>query len=237
MFTFNHYIWLILCAILIAAGTILSVRLRMTSKKAVLLFAVICVLSEVVKDMVSMIPSNFGGCVLDQKDIPLHMCSLAVFMILIAAASKKDELREKMVSAVTVLGLVAPVLAMLIPTEGVSFGKVQTYQYFIYHAALLWFALHHAITGQADLGRRAYLRNLAWLTVLIFVMLYINSALSVYGVNYFYLRKPPMDGLPVLNLDRGWYCYFAILLLIAYGSVTLIQLPFILRENKNKKTS
>lgn len=235
MFTPNHFIWLGLCAALIAAATVASVRLSVSSRKVTVIFGVVCVLSETVKDMFSMVPSEFGGMVLNQQDIPLHMCSLVVFAILIAVATRSDELRLKLVSAVTVIGLIAPVLAMLIPTVGVEFTNPKCYQYFIYHAALMWFALHHIITGQIDLGKRAYLRNIAWLSVLMFIMLYINSALAAYGVNYFFMRKPPVDGLPLLNLDNGWYCYFAVLMAIAYGWVTLIQLPFMLKERREKK--
>ena len=236
MFKQDHFIWLGICALLIAAATVVSVKARWSSRRVTVIFGVICALSEVTKDMLSMVPSEFGGRVLDQVDIPLHMCSLVVFVILIAIVTKNDELRGKLISAVTVIGLIAPELAMLIPTEGVSFSKAQCWQYFLYHAALLWFALHHVITGQADLGRRAYVRHVASLAVLIFIMLYINSMLAVYGVNYFYLRKPPMDGLPVLNLDHGWHCYFATLLAIAYGAVTLIQLPFMLKERRRNKS-
>lgn len=236
MFTQNHFIWLGACALLIAAATVVSVRLRLSSRRVTVIFGVICALSEVSKDMLSMIPSEFGGSVLDPTDIPLHLCSLVIFAILIALVTRNEELRGKLISAVTVIGLVAPELAMLIPTLGVSFANPQCYQYFIYHAALLWFALHHVITGQADLGKRAYVRNIASLSVLIFIMLYINSALAVYGVNYFFLRKPPVDGLPIINLDHGWHCYFATLLVIAYGAVTLIQLPFMLRERRKSRT-
>ena len=236
MFTPNHFIWLGACALLIIIATIVSVKKKWSSRTVTIIFGVICALSETAKDMLSMIPSEFGGRILDPIDIPLHMCSLVVFAILIALVTKNDELRGKLISAVTVIGLIAPELAMLIPTEGVSFAKAQCYQYFIYHAALLWFALHHAITGQADLGKRTYVRNISALSVLIFIMLYIDSAMSVYGVNYFFLRKPPVDGLPILNLDNGWHCYFVTLLVIAYGAVTLVQLPFMLREKRGKKS-
>lgn len=232
MFTTNHLIWLALCAILIAVSTVLSVRSRLSSRIASVIFAVICCLSEITKDMVGMVPSEFGGYILKQTAIPMHLCSLVVFAVLLIVFTKKQRTRERLISAVTVIGTVAPVLAMLIPTEGVSFGAVITYQYFLYHAALMWYALHHMLTGQAELGKRAYIRNLGYLTLVIVLMLYINSALSAYGVNYFFLRKPPMDGLPILNLDHGWYRYFAILLVIGYGAMTLVHAPFLIREKR-----
>ncbi|MCQ2355023.1 MAG: YwaF family protein [Clostridia bacterium] len=232
MFSDNHLILLLICAALITVSTILSVKYKLSSKKASIIFAVICVISEITKDMVSMVPSEFGGYILDQSDIPLHLCSLVVFVMLFIVFTKKESTREKLLSAVAVIGIVAPIFALLIPTVGVALDKVITYQYFVYHAALMWFALHHIITGQAELGIRAYKRNLAYLSLIIFLMLYINSALSAYGVNFLFLRKPPVDGIPILNLDHGWYCYFAVLLLIGYGSVTLVHTPFMIKEKK-----
>ncbi|MBQ0037097.1 MAG: YwaF family protein [Clostridiales bacterium] len=232
MFSVNHLILLLICASLIIVSTILSVKYKLSSRKAAVIFTVICVISEITKDMVRMVPSEFGGYILDPLDIPLHLCSMVVFAMLFIVFTKKEGTREKLISAVTVIGLVAPIFALLIPTMGVAFDKVITYQYFAYHSALMWFALHHIITGQVELGTRAYKRNLGYLSVVILLMLYINSALSVYGVNYYFLRKPPVDGIPILNLNHGWYCYFAVLLLIAYGSVTLIHAPFMIREKK-----
>ena len=235
MFTVHHWILLSGCAVLIAVSTVLSVRHRLSSRKAAIIFAAICAVSELTKDMVSMVPSEFGGYILDPPDIPLHLCSMVVFAMPFILLAKKESTRSQFVSAVTVIGLVAPVFALLIPTVGVAFDRVLTYQYFLYHAALSWFALHHILTGQAELGTRAYRRNLICLSAVILLMLYVNSALSVYGVNYYFLRKPPVEGLPILNLDHGWYCYFAVLLVIAYGSVTLVQLPFMLRERRQKR--
>lgn len=232
MFSKGHLILLAVCAVLIALSTVLSVRHRLSSRTAAILFALICAASEITKNMICMVPSDFGGYVLDHDDLPLHLCSIVVFVMPVIVFTKKEALREKLLSAVTVVGLVAPIFALLIPTEGTEFNSVITYQYFIYHSALMWFALHHAVTGQAELGIRAYRRNLGYASVMFFLMLYLNSAFSAYGVNFCFLREPPVDGIPILNLDHGWHCYFAVLVGIAYGSVTLVHLPFLLAERR-----
>ena len=232
MFSERHLLFLLICAVLTAGATVLSVRRRLPSRTAAKIFAVICVLSELVKDMASMIPSEFGGLVLDPNDIPLHLCSMIVFAVLLLTFTKRERLREGLLSAVVTAGTVAPLFALLLPTEGVDFSRAQCWQYFLYHAALLWFSLHHLLTGQAEMGARAYRGNLAVLSVIVLLMLYINSALSSYGVNFYFLRMPPAEGLPLLNLEHGWYHYFAVLLLIGYGSVTLIHAPFLIREKR-----
>lgn len=57
--------------------------------------------------------------------------------------------------------------------------------------------------------------NIGILLALTFVMLYINGALAAYDTNFFYLTRPPMENLPVLNLAAGWYAYFLRLIALA----------------------
>lgn len=47
-----------------------------------------------------------------------------------------------------------------------------------------------------------------------------------------YLVRPPMENLPYLNLDSGWYVYLLRLMALGAALVTLFQLPFILRKRK-----
>lgn len=234
MFTANHVILLISCAALIVLSTLLSVRYRLSLRKAAIIFTVICVCSEIIKDMVNMVPSEFGGAILDHEDIPLHLCSLVLFAMLIAVFAGQEKTKNTIFSFVAVTGLTAPVFALLLPTEGVSFDDVQTYQYFIYHSALMWFALHGVISGAIDMGLKAYRRNIGCALVLFFLMIYVNSLLSAYDVNFCFVRKPPMEGLPFLNLDHGWYCYFMHLIVLVFTLITLVQLPFMLRERMKK---
>lgn len=235
MFTTNHILILCISAAAVAIAATLSVKVKLSSRKASIIFFIICCVSEVVKDLVKIIPSSFGGFVLDPRDIPLHLCSIVIFAMFYIVVSKNSEKREHIKTAVTVIGLIAPVFAMLIPTQGVSFSEVITYQYFIYHIALFWYALHNVLTGQVTLGFREYLRDLIYLGVTVMILLYLNSALSVYGVNYCFLREPPIDGLPILNLDHGWLAYFSVLLTIGVLSVTAVHLPSMIKELFEKK--
>lgn len=230
MFSTNHLILLTFSIAMIISASVLSVKYRLSSRKASVIFLVISIVSEIIKDMVNMIPSEFGGYVLDSEDIPLHLCSIVIFAIIFIVFTENDKLRSNIVSAVTVIGITAPPFALLIATEGAEFDAIITYQYFIYHSALMWYAIHHICTKQVDLGVSAYKRNLGYTLFWIFVTLYINSALSAYGVNFIFLREPPVEGLPILNLNHGWHFYYLVLICIAFISVSLVHVPHIIRE-------
>ena len=68
-----------------------------------------------------------------------------------------------------------------------------------------------------------------------FLMLYVNGALSAYDTNFFYLTRPPMANLPVLNLDKGWYVYLLRLVSLGVVLISLFHLPFILASERRKK--
>lgn len=87
------------------------------------------------------------------------------------------------------------------------------------------------------MGKKAYLRNLGILACLVVVMLWINSALAVYDTNFFYLVRPPMEDLPLLNLNNGWMAYFLTVAALGVSLLSLVHLPFLLKERKSAASS
>ena len=72
--------------------------------------------------------------------------------------------------------------------------------------------------------------------------IWLNSILSdtgsksdKYYTNFFYSMKPPLEGLPVLNLNNGWFAYFFTIIGIGLFAITLVQLPFIIKSLKKDK--
>lgn len=89
------------------------------------------------------------------------------------------------------------------------------------------------ITKQVNLGLKAYLRNLIILFVLAIVMLWVNGMLSAYDTNFFFVNRPPVDNLPILNLKHGWHIYFLSLCMCGVILETIICLPYIIKERKS----
>ena len=133
--------------------------------------------------------------------------------------------------------IIGAVMALFIPTVGVEFTVVQVYQYFIFHAFLIIFATFIIKEKLVDWQWKHYLYNLAFLGGLAMLTMWINSALSgVLGrVNFMYLVRPPMDGLPLLNLDNGWGMYFVTLLILAVVLIGIFHLAVTLPKYYKKK--
>jgi uncharacterized membrane protein YwaF len=86
-----------------------------------------------------------------------------------------------------------------------------------------------------DLSFKAFVTNLKLLSAEAIFAFFMNSALEEYGPNFFFLREPPMDNLPLLNLNNGWNVYLLTLAAIACLLLFLIHLPFIIKNARTAK--
>ena len=235
MFTVNHFIWLGLCARAIVLGLAAAEKKHIDSKTAGMVMLVISVLSETCKMMTHMLPSPEGGCALAPNALPFHLCSMQIFIVFYITFAKPSPTRDKVISFSVPAALLGGIMAMLIPTDGVDFRDPLAYQCFVYHAGLVWLALYFLRTRQVDMGRKAYGRNLLILLCLAAIGIYINGAFFVYSTNFLFLTRPPLEGLPYLNLNGGWYVYLLRLAALAVALMTLVHLPFIILERREEK--
>lgn len=232
MFSTNHFIWMGICAVFIGVLLLVSLKCKFSYKTAARIMAVISIASELCKIFTHMEEAEGGGAVLGPEFLPLHLCSILIFLIFFCALSNNEARVKKVTSFCLPVCIWGGLLAILMATSGTNFAKPYAYQCFIYHAALLWWALYLLCTKQVDLGLKAYLRNLAVLGSMLFMMIWVNSALSAYDTNFWYVVRPPAKNLPLLNLDNGWFAYFATLATIGLMAVTITHLPAIIKERK-----
>ena len=239
MFTLNHFIWLGLCAALIGGLLFTALKFKFSFRTAALITAGVSLASELCKifthieDVVDDEGNVIGG-VLSPGALPFHLCSILIFVIFylaVARDQKKIEIAKSYLAPVAILG---GIMELLIPTSGVDFTEPFSYQCFVYHAIIMWFALYLICTKQVTLNLRSYRNNMAILLILVFVMIWVNSTLSAYNTNFFYVVRPPMEDLPLLNMNNGWHVYFLTLLGIAFVLFSLFHLPFIIKDIKNK---
>ncbi len=234
MFTTEHFIWMGICAAFIGVLLFVSLKWKFSYKTSARIMAVIALASELCKIFTHIEDAEGGGGVLEPGALPLHLCSILIFLIFFCALSDNQKWVSRVTSFALPIGIWGGVLAILMATSGTDFLKPYAYQCFLYHAGILWWALYLLFTKQAELGKKAYIQNITVLLVLLFVMIWLNSILSVYDTNFFYVVRPPADGLPLLNLDNGWYAYFLALVGIGFAAVTLVHLPAMLLERRKK---
>lgn len=235
MFTLKHFIWLGICLIFIVGMIILARKFKFSLKTSSLIMSIICIVSEVSKMMSDMQDNVAGGMSLSPRSLPFHLCSLMIFVVFYIFLAPDSKFKQTLINFLAAIGTIGSFMALIIPTNGVEFNEIGPYQCFVYHAGLMWFSIYLIISKNAKLDLKAYVTNIAILSFLAFMMIYVNGALSAYGTNFFYVVRPPMDNLPVLNLNHGWYVYFVTLLLVGITLMTLFHLPFIIKNRKKKE--
>lgn len=235
MFTTEHFIWIALCLAFVIFMTRFCLKKQISLKLAAQIMVMICLFSEISKIMSGMMESPNGGMFLNPQSLPFHLCSLILFGIIYITFGKDGLLKQTIIDFVAALGTLGSIAAILIPTNGTDFTSIDAYQCFVYHAGLLWFSLYLIFSGRARMDMAALGRNLTILFFLTLLMIYVNGALSSYDTNFMYVVRPPMENLPYLNLEKGWYSYFLHLLALGLTLLCLFYAPFLLYRQKNAK--
>ena len=239
MFTTEHFIWLGICAAVIAVLSFISLKFKFSFKTSALIMAAVSLVSEGSKILSHMEFVNgenaADGMVVDPGALPLHLCSLLIFVFFYLPFCKNEKHKSFLTSFMIPVGLIGSLLAILLATSGTDFATPEAYQCFVYHSVMVWFAIYLVATKQVELGARAWRNNLVTAGSLAIIMIWVNGALQEYDTNFWFVVRPPVDGLPILNLDNGWYVYIATLLVCGFIGITAVHLPFMIKELKSKR--
>ncbi len=239
MFSTEHFIWIGICAVLITALSLISIHCKFSFKTSATIMALISLASEGLKIFSHMEFTNgknpADGMVIDPGSLPLHLCSLLIFAFFYLPFCNNQKIKSFLSALVVPISFTGGLAAILMATSGTDFGKVFAYQCFIYHAGMIWFSIYLVGTKQVDLGFRAWLRNCATLACLVIIMIWINGALQEYDTNFFYVVRPPVDNMPFLTLKYGWYTYFVHLVSVGLIGVSLVHLPFMVKNCRTKQ--
>jgi uncharacterized membrane protein YwaF len=177
---------------------------------------------------------DLAGAILNPRVLPFHLCSLQIFFVFYTTFSQNERVVKALRMFMVPTMIFGAICACFIPTEGVVF-KLRTVEYFLFHGALIMYAVMMLLRGVTKMTWRDYGRNFLLMLGLAFFGMWINSFLAAYNTNFLYLVRPPMEGLPLLNLDNGWYVYIVTYLTIVAVVLALAQLPIVLYFNKKRK--
>ncbi len=219
MFGLKHVI-LLLCSIALIVGIVVGTR-KWSLRKRSKAFMFVGLISETVKIFFYIVKneSKYGG-ILPKTDLPFQLCSIQILFILAVMFTKNDKIRRVLLAFMLPSGLIGGSAALLIPTSSSLNYWVITVQYFLYHIALISFAIGLILDKEFVLTIRDYFSCLVFIFGLMFFSIYINSIVydGVTEVNFMYVVSPPVEGLPYLTEEHGWLtyiCHYAALIFVA----------------------
>jgi hypothetical integral membrane protein (TIGR02206 family) len=242
MFGTKHIILLIISLLLIVVLYFLSRKLKQNTLYKTLFY--VGIISEIIKIFFYIIRNEdkYGG-VLPKSDLPFHLCSIQIILIAIVVFCKKEKINRFILSFMMPSCLCGGIAAILIPTSSALNSWIITAQYFLYHIALVVFALNLLTSKEFKKNIKDYFNCLKFLLILMFFSIYINSIIydGSSSINFMYVVSPPKDGLPFLNEEDGWFSYIMRYAFVIITCVSLCYIKPIITAiknlfNKNKNT-
>ncbi len=236
MFGTKHIVILI-CSLLLIVGVLFLTRTWSLRKKAKA-FLYVGIISEVVKIFFYVIKNEaeYGG-LLPKTDLPFHLCSIQILFILAVNFSKSQKVKDVLLAFMMPSGFIGGAAAILIPTASSLNYWVITFQYYLYHVALICFAISILMDKERKLTIKDYYSSLIFVFVLMFFAIYINSVIGIQDANFMYVVSPPMEGLPYLTEEYGWFTYmmhYAFLVLFAITACYCKPIYKVLKEKFSK---
>lgn len=149
MFTVYHFVWLAVCAALIAGALIFLKKRRPPLKNVLSVCCVLCVASELVKDLsvIKMVPSADGSMLLpymEMQHLPFHLCSIQILLIFFVRFARPGKARTTVLAFMYPTALIGAALALAMPSifsstieVSQAFTHPLAYQFFLYHSMLV----------------------------------------------------------------------------------------------------
>ena len=253
MFTVRHFIWIAICAVLIACLLHAYFRKRPALQQVLTTACWVCVGSELIKvfSVIKMVPSANGEIIypyIEMNHMPLHLCSIQILLIFFVRFTSNRKLRENVLAFMYPSCLLGAIAAILMPSIFRTSVPVEkafihplAYQTFLYHAMLIVLAICIAESKEIHWEKK-HLRNTLVITfIMAFVSLYVNSMLASptyvdgklvsvdFWPNFMFTYDNPL-GIKMTELWH-WYLYIAILAVVVIVLVVLLYIP-LLKKNK-----
>lgn len=224
MFGTKHLIILAICVVYAVCAIVLLTKKKPSLAAVTKILLAIGIVSETLK-VCSYIVANedtLGGY-LPKTDLPFHLCSMQLLLMMVIVLAKSENLKRKLYSFMLPTCLIGGFAALMLPTSSSLNMPVITVQYFLYHTSIIVFAIYLYITDEFRPSFRDYTSACLLLFAAFFVAVYLNSWINDYEhpINFMYVVNPPVDGLPFLNKAHGWLTYIVHYACLAYACVTL----------------
>lgn len=254
----NHFIFLGICIVIVVTSLIIFKKKNVSFNTVLNIMLVVAVLSELIKigEYIEPYTNEAGkviGVYFNKEGLPFHLCSIQIIFLFIVRICKEGSFKNKLLAFQYPTAFLGALLALMLATITIEFDRPLAWQYFLYHACLLVYGIYIPMSKVVKIDTKMFLNTCVCLIGLFLVSIYINGLIAVPSqdvinsagevigqtegmyVWFFYSTKPPIENLPILNLDNGWFVYILSILAIGIIAVTLVHIPFLVKDYKECK--
>ena len=244
----KHIILLIISIVIIVLAAFLSKKIKLKTFLKILLY--VGIVSETIKIAYYTIQNEgvYGGY-LPKSDLPFHLCSIQILFIIILNVSKNEKLNRILLAFMLPSCLIGGAAALLLPTYTARNGMwILTFQYFMYHIALITFGIYLFIQKEVKWTIKDYFNTLKFILFIGFFAIYINSICYdavkyinesgevvtelINRPNFMYVIDPPQSGLPFLNKNNGWGVYIIHYAFLCLFAISICYIKPIINQLK-----
>jgi hypothetical integral membrane protein (TIGR02206 family) len=162
-----------------------------------------------------------------QTMLPLHLCSLLVWMGVLMLITKNYRVYEFMYF----MGIAGAIQALATPGLGIyGFPHFVFFQYFISHGLIITSAIYMTVVEGFRPTWKSLLRVAVWMNIYVVIVYFINVAIDS---NYLMINYKP-DTPSLLDLLPEWPIYILYLELIGVISILLLYLPFVAKDLRSR---
>lgn len=253
MFSWQHIVWLGICALMVAAVVAAAARKKPTLQQILTSACVISFLSELTKmiSVIDLVPSSGGELLLPylpMNHMPLHFCSIQILFIFYTRFTKNVQRRDAFLSFMYPTALCGAILALAMPsifqtsiTPDQAFTSLLSYQFFVFHSMLIALSILIVRSGEVEFSRKTMIRTMLIVIALGILSIYLNSLLASptyddgklvsveFMTNFFFTTQNPL-GIRLTAIWQ-WWLYLIIIAVLACLAVFLCYVP-LLRKTK-----
>ncbi len=191
---------------------------------------------------------------LEAEHYPFELCSYQIFFIIIALVLKNPKWQKRLYALMYTSCIVGAGMAVVLSSAapGLSSIKdfassVQVWRTFIYHSMLIVLGVYIGRSEEGGIRFRDVRSTVIIIAILDFATLYVNSMMATpyYSgdnlvgignvVNYFSSYNNPL-GIPMAGKTQ-WFIYLGIRLVLALTLITLVNLPLLAKERRNRENA
>jgi len=196
---------------------------KLWDEKAKLRFRYVMALWLLVWELAWHAWSIYYGTFTIQTNLPLHLCSVFVWLTIIMMFNKNETIYE----LAYFLGIGGALQALLTPDAGIyGFPHFRAFQTFATHGGIVLAALYMTIVEGYRPTWGSFKRVIIWTNIYMILVFFINLAI---GSNYLFIAYKP-EFPTLLDLLAPWPWYILELEVLALAICFVLYIPFIIKD-------
>jgi hypothetical integral membrane protein (TIGR02206 family) len=217
----------VIALVIVALVNLSVVLLRHSSPRARRVFRYTLATVLVADEMAWHLWNYFTGQWTIQTMLPLHVCSIMVWLSAYMLITENYRLYE----FVYFMGIGAATQALLTPDAGrYGFPHFRAFQTMISHGSIVMAAIYMTVVEGFRPHGKSFLRLIVWLNVYMAVVFVINLLI---GSNYLYIARKP-ETASLMDVLGPWPWYILSLEAIGLAICFLLYLPFAIKDWRAK---